>query len=124
MNVIYSYAVWISNIINRVVISTDLYSEGLVFESDVSDKAPWPESASELYRPSDRRLSAKLVPTFADRRWHVVSVTDPYGRHFGFLDQKLKYEQTERKEKKHGPCWYIFNCTHSPVKFTSEQYLF
>jgi hypothetical protein len=26
------------------------------------------ESASELYRPSDRRLSAKLVPTFADRR--------------------------------------------------------
>jgi hypothetical protein len=23
----------------------------------------WPESASELYRPSDRRLSAKLVPT-------------------------------------------------------------
>jgi hypothetical protein len=28
-------------------------------------KTPWPESASELYRPSDRRLSAKLVPTFA-----------------------------------------------------------
>jgi hypothetical protein len=28
---------------------------------------PWLESASELYRPSDRRLSAKLVPTFADR---------------------------------------------------------
>jgi hypothetical protein len=28
---------------------------------------PWPESVSELYRPSDRRMSAKLVPTFADR---------------------------------------------------------
>jgi hypothetical protein len=27
----------------------------------------WPESASELYRPSDNRLSAKLMPTFADR---------------------------------------------------------
>jgi hypothetical protein len=27
----------------------------------------WPESANELYRPSDRRLSAKSVPTFADR---------------------------------------------------------
>jgi hypothetical protein len=27
----------------------------------------WPESASELYRPSNRRLTAKLVPTFADR---------------------------------------------------------
>jgi hypothetical protein len=37
--------------------------------------------------PSDRRLSAKLVPTFADRGCHVVSVTDPYGCIFGFLDQ-------------------------------------
>jgi hypothetical protein len=27
-------------------------------------KTPWPQSAGELYRPSDRRLSAKLVPTF------------------------------------------------------------
>jgi hypothetical protein len=26
-----------------------------------------PESANELYQPSDRSLSAKLVPTFADR---------------------------------------------------------
>jgi hypothetical protein len=43
-------------------------------------QTPWSESASELYRPSDRRLSAKLLPTFADRRCHVVSVTDPYGR--------------------------------------------
>jgi hypothetical protein len=34
-------------------------------------------SASELYRPSDRRLSAKLVSTFADRGCRVVSVTDP-----------------------------------------------
>jgi hypothetical protein len=41
----------------------------------------------ELYRPSDRRLSAKLVPTFADRRCRVVSVTDPYGRILGFLDR-------------------------------------
>jgi hypothetical protein len=29
-------------------------------------KTPWPESASELHWPSDRRLS-KLMPTFADR---------------------------------------------------------
>jgi hypothetical protein len=27
----------------------------------------------------------KVVPTFAERRCHVVSVTDPYG---GFLDQE------------------------------------
>jgi hypothetical protein len=32
------------------------------------EKTPGPESVSELYRPSDRRLSAKLVLTFADRR--------------------------------------------------------
>jgi hypothetical protein len=50
-------------------------------------KIPWSESASELYRPSDRRLSAKLVPTFADRRCRVVSVTDPYDRILGFLDR-------------------------------------
>jgi hypothetical protein len=47
---------------------------------------PWPESASELYRPSDRRLSAKLVIKFADRGSHVVSVTYPYGRILSFLD--------------------------------------
>jgi hypothetical protein len=50
---------------------------------------PWPYSASELYRPSDRRLSAKLVPTSADRGCHVVRVIDPYGRILGFLDQPL-----------------------------------
>jgi hypothetical protein len=47
----------------------------------------WPESARELYRPSDRSLSAKLVPTFADRGCHVVRATDPYGRILGFLDR-------------------------------------
>jgi hypothetical protein len=41
---------------------------------------------SEVYRPSDRRLSVKSVPTFADKWWHVVSVTDSYGRILGFLD--------------------------------------
>jgi hypothetical protein len=48
---------------------------------------PWPESASELYRPSDGRLSAKLVLKFADRGSHVVSVTDPYGRILDFLNR-------------------------------------
>jgi hypothetical protein len=40
-------------------------------------ETPWPKSASELYRPSDRRLLAKLVQTFGDRVCHVVSATDP-----------------------------------------------
>jgi hypothetical protein len=43
----------------------------------------WPETAC---RPSDRRLSEKLVSTFADRGCQAVSVTDPYGRNLGFLD--------------------------------------
>jgi hypothetical protein len=47
-------------------------------------RTTWPESASELYGPSDRRLSAKLVPTFADRGCHV---TDSCGRILGFLDR-------------------------------------
>jgi hypothetical protein len=51
------------------------------------NRTPWSESASELYRPSDRRLSAKLMSTFADRE---VSRSQrdgsPYGRNLGFLD--------------------------------------
>jgi hypothetical protein len=37
------------------------------------NKTPWPESERKLCRPSDRSLSAKLVPTFVDRVCHVVS---------------------------------------------------
>jgi hypothetical protein len=50
-------------------------------------QTPWSESASELYRPSDRRFSAKWLPTFADKGCYVVSVTDPYGSILGFLDR-------------------------------------
>jgi hypothetical protein len=48
-------------------------------------KNPWTESASELYRPSDRLLSTKLVATVADR-WcqEVSSTTNPYGRYSRF----------------------------------------
>jgi hypothetical protein len=35
---------------------------------------------SELYGPSDRRLSTKLVLTLADRGCRVVSATNPHGR--------------------------------------------
>jgi hypothetical protein len=34
-----------------------------------------------------RRLSAKWLPTFADKGCHMVSVTDPYGRILDFLDR-------------------------------------
>jgi hypothetical protein len=52
-----------------------------------AQKTPWPESASELYRPSDRCFLAKLVPTFADRGVPMVCVTDFYGRILGFLER-------------------------------------
>jgi hypothetical protein len=51
-------------------------------------KTPWSESASELHRPSDSRLSVKWLPTFADRGCHVVSVPDPYGRILDFFRQE------------------------------------
>jgi hypothetical protein len=47
----------------------------------------------KLYRQSDRRLSAKLVPTFADIGCRVVSPTDPHGRILGFLDRS-RYRHT------------------------------
>jgi hypothetical protein len=43
-------------------------------------QTPELQSASKLYRPSDRRLSAKLMPTLADRGCRVVSATNPQGR--------------------------------------------
>jgi hypothetical protein len=42
------------------------------------------KQTSELYRPRDRRLSAKLVLTFADRGCCVVSATDPNSRILDF----------------------------------------
>jgi hypothetical protein len=54
------------------------------------EQTPLPESASELYRPSDRRLPAKLVPNFADRGCHVVSATNSYCRILGFRD-RIRY---------------------------------
>jgi hypothetical protein len=48
------------------------------------NQTPWPKSASELYQPSNRRLSVKLLPIFADRGYHAVSVMDPYGRILAF----------------------------------------
>jgi hypothetical protein len=38
-----------------------------ILNQRITYHTPWPESEGELYGPSDRRLSAKLVPTFADR---------------------------------------------------------
>jgi hypothetical protein len=55
-------------------------------DKEEENYTPWPESASELFRPNDRRL-LKLVPTFADRGCRVVSAMDPHCRILGFLDR-------------------------------------
>jgi hypothetical protein len=60
---------------------------GFTCSSLHSLKNPWLESANELYRQSDRRLSAKLVPNFADRGCSMLSVTDSYGLILDFLDR-------------------------------------
>jgi hypothetical protein len=45
----------------------------------------------QTYRPSDRRLSGKLVPTFADRGCRVVNGTDPHSRILSFIDRCRYY---------------------------------
>jgi hypothetical protein len=42
-------------------------------------------------RPSERRLSEKLVPNFADKGCRVVSTTDPHGRFLSFLHWSRYY---------------------------------
>jgi hypothetical protein len=90
---------WLHNSVEMVVISPKLkglfcvgknFSISEYYTRNGHKKVnytPWPESTSELYRPSDRRLSAKLVPTFAVRRSHVVSMTHSAWRILGFLDR-------------------------------------
>jgi hypothetical protein len=56
------------------------YDNGNCYSAKKSTKTPGLQSASELYRRSDRRLSAKLVPTLADRGCRVVSAMNPHGR--------------------------------------------
>jgi hypothetical protein len=51
-----------------IVVYFEYHEANTIYDKYVKKKPPWPKSASELYRPSDRRLSAKLVPAFADRR--------------------------------------------------------
>jgi hypothetical protein len=43
--------------------------------------------AAWVQGPSDLPLLAELVPTFADRRYRVISETDPYGCILGILDR-------------------------------------
>jgi hypothetical protein len=66
---------------------------------------------SELYRPSDRRLSTKLVPTFSDRENHVVSVMNPCGRIIEFLDRSRYFSLKCLLSYSHEAGWTPFQ-TH------------
>jgi hypothetical protein len=68
-------------------IATGLSKRCSLKKKKKKNKTPRLESATELYRPRDFRLLAKLVPTSADRGCHVVTVTNLYGRILAFLDQ-------------------------------------
>jgi hypothetical protein len=50
-----------------------------------------PVASRQLYRPSDLRLSAKLVLAFVDKGCRVVSAANPYGRILDFLDRRCYY---------------------------------
>jgi hypothetical protein len=58
-----------------------------IHQQTSTKQTPWASFA----RPSDRRLSPKLVPTFVDKECRVVNATDPQGRILGFLDRSRYY---------------------------------
>jgi hypothetical protein len=59
-------------------------AEGRTLHIQNKKQTPWLQSPSELYGPSYRRLSAKLVRTLADRGSRVVSATNPYDQFLGW----------------------------------------
>jgi hypothetical protein len=61
-------------------------------------KTPFAVQINIIIKLSDHRLSANLVPTFADIGCHVVSVMDPFGRILRFLDRSRYF--------------FFLNCTH------------
>jgi hypothetical protein len=87
-----------------------------IFKPQIPNKqeTPWPESASELYRPSDRSLLAKLVPAFADRGCHVVSVTDPYSGIIGFLGRTRYFCFKKLLNCTHEVDWTLFQTHYFP----------
>jgi hypothetical protein len=53
---------------------------------------PWPYFTIQLYRPSDHRLSAKLVLTFADRGCRLIGAANPHGRIRGSLERSHSFK--------------------------------
>jgi hypothetical protein len=71
---------------NNIIVISIIISD-LIITQNWRDWTPWPESAIELYGPSDLCLSAKLVPTFVYRAVPRGQRDGPLGRILGFLDR-------------------------------------
>jgi hypothetical protein len=80
--------------------------------------ALWPYSASELYRPKDRRLLANSVLTFADRECRVVSADSSCGRILGFLDRRYYFFQVAISK------FQLPNCTQEAEWSPSQTHYF
>jgi hypothetical protein len=82
-----TFSAWYSLYDKGNITAVGTYAVLLVDLKQKKEQTLWPQSASKLYRPSYRRLSAKLLPIFADRGCRVVSMTDPSGSILNFLDR-------------------------------------
>jgi hypothetical protein len=80
-----SYAIYLNNRLTETKMSA--WPTRFMYRWDKESGFRFLWTYQEKNRPTDRRLSAKLVPTFVDRECHVVSATDPHGRILGFLDR-------------------------------------
>jgi hypothetical protein len=65
------HKLWKLDLFSSLCEGGDMYPLGSLKKGGKNSVA---ESASELYQLSERRLLAKLVPTFADRGCHMVRV--------------------------------------------------
>jgi hypothetical protein len=72
-NTAYSLLLLASQFSDRLMAERDTSSKKFMFT--LFEKTQWRQSVSELYRPSDSRLSTKSMPTFEDRGCREVRIT-------------------------------------------------
>jgi hypothetical protein len=70
----------VGNVGTLLAAPEELFFQQRLPETKKLNSVAFSPQANYTDQPSDRRFSAKLVPTFADRGCRVVSATDPYGR--------------------------------------------
>jgi hypothetical protein len=68
---------------------TQLHEVSLLLHIDTEreKKTPWPQSQASYTDRATAACQRSWCQLFADRGFHVVSVTNPYGRILGFIDR-------------------------------------